>query len=216
MADDNEPSRDNWLIYRGSGEPHDGILSLPEPPPWRGLDQRQKGADRARTYQIGPGEVDVVNAALRLRRPLLVTGKPGTGKSSLADNIAHELKLGPVLRWHITSRSGLADGLYSYDAIGRLHEAGLRSGQAPGEVDIGRYIRLGPLGTALLPRDKPRVLLIDELDKSDIDLPNDLLSVFEDGEFRIRELERLPEEQSAVEVFTIDQGSSQGHGKVLN
>lgn len=208
MADDTAPSRDTWLIYRGSGEPHDGILGLPEPPPWRRLDQRRTGADRARTYQIGPGEVDVVNAALRLRRPLLVTGKPGTGKSSLADSIAHELKLGPVLRWHITSRSSLADGLYSYDAIGRLHEAGLRSGQASDEVDIGRYIRLGPLGTALLPRDKPRVLLIDELDKSDIDLPNDLLSVFEDGEFRVRELERLPEEQSAVDVFTTDPGSS--------
>lgn len=208
MADDIEPSRDEWLIYHGSGQPHDGIQGLPEPPPWRRLDQRQTDADRARTYQIGPGEVDIVNAALRLRRPLLVTGKPGTGKSSLADSIAHELKLGPVLRWHITSRSSLADGLYSYDAIGRLHEAGLRSGQVDEEVGIGRYIRLGPLGTALLPRDKPRVLLIDELDKSDIDLPNDLLSVFEDGEFRIRELERLPEGQSAVEVFTTDAGSS--------
>lgn len=208
MGHDNQPTRDEWLIYRGSGEPHDGILGLPEPPPWRRLDHRQAGADRARTYQIGPGDVDVVNAALRLRRPLLVTGKPGTGKSSLADSIAHELKLGPVLRWHITSRSSLADGLYSYDAIGRLHEAGLRSGQADNEVDIGKYIRLGPLGTALLPREKPRVLLIDELDKSDIDLPNDLLSVFEDGEFRIRELERLPEEQSDVEVFTTDPGSN--------
>ena len=206
MPGDTEPSREDWLIYHGSGEPHDGIQELPEPPPWRRLGQRQTDADRARTYQVGASEVDVVNAALRLRRPLLVTGKPGTGKSSLADSIAHELKLGPVLRWHITSRSSLADGLYSYDAIGRLHEAGLRSGQAHGDIDIGRYIRLGPLGTALLPRDQPRVLLIDELDKSDIDLPNDLLSVFEDGEFGVRELERLPEERSVVDVFTTDPG----------
>jgi MoxR-like ATPase len=196
------PSQDDWLIYQGAGEPHDGIQSLPEPPPWRHFG-REGRVERAQTYQIGPAEVEVVNAALRLRRPLLVTGKPGTGKSSLADSIAHELKLGSVLRWAITSRSTLNDGLYRYDAIGRLHEPGLQDGTDAG---IGRYLRLGPLGTALLPRAVPRVLLIDELDKSDIDLPNDLLGVFEEGSFTIPELERLPEEQEAVDVFTADPG----------
>lgn len=202
------PSRDEWLIYRGTGEPHDRVRDLPEPPPWRRFDQREGRRERAMTYQIGPAEVDVVNAALRLRRPLLVTGKPGTGKSTLADSIARELNLGFALRWPITSRSTLADGLYRYDAIGRLHEAGL-PGNADGDgaaADIGRYIRLGPLGTALLPQDDPRVLLIDELDKSDIDLPNDLLGIFEEGEFTIPELERLPEDQRVMEVFTADPG----------
>jgi len=64
----------------------------------------------------------MVNAALYLRRPLLITGKPGTGKSSLAYAVAHELKLGEVLYWPITTRTTLKDGLYSYDAIGRLQE----------------------------------------------------------------------------------------------
>ena len=94
---------------------------LPGPPPWRRPREPLADMNRARTYQIDPSEVDVVDAALRLRRPLLATGMPGTGKASLAASIAHELKLGPVLTWSITSRSTLADGLYSYDAIGRLH-----------------------------------------------------------------------------------------------
>jgi MoxR-like ATPase len=207
VAGDNGRSRDEWLIYRGSGEPHDGMRNLPEPPPWRQLDPGQASANRARTYQIDPDAVDLVTAALRLRKPLLVTGGPGTGKTSLADSIAYELKLGPVLTWPITSRSTLADGLYSYDAIGRLHDADLRPGQNHEHEDIGRYIRLGPLGTALLPRDLPRVLLIDGLDKGDIDLPNDLLSLLEDGGFGVRELERLPDEQAEVEVYTADGGS---------
>ena len=206
MAGDNGLPPDEWLIYRGSGEPHDGIRNLPEPPPWRRTPGNQTSADRARAYQIGPEEANMVNIALRLRRPLLVTGNPGVGKTALADSIAHELKLGPVLRWPITSRSTLDDGLYSYDAIGRLHDSSLTPGDRSGEGDIGRYIRLGPFGTALLPRALPRVLLIDDLDKSDIDLPGDLLSVFEEGAFGIRELERLPDEQSEVEVYTADPG----------
>ena len=215
MAGNDRLSRDEWLIYRGSGEPHDGMRDLPEPPPWRRFGEA--GQDRARTYRIDPDEVDKVNVALRLRRPLLVTGKPGAGKTSLADSIAYELKLGPVLTWPITSRSVLADGLYSYDAIGRLHDAGLPSGQNRGDEDIGRYIRLGPLGTAFLPRDLPRVLLIDGLDQGDVDLPNDLLSLFEGGEFGIRELERLPDELADAEVYTADPGNRAliHHGRVL-
>jgi MoxR-like ATPase len=87
---------------------------------------------------------------------------------------AHELKLGPVLRWSVTSRSTLRhQGLYEYDAIGRLQEVQLHEeGTRP---EIGNYLRLGPLGTALLPTATPWALLIDEIDKADIDLPNDLL-----------------------------------------
>jgi MoxR-like ATPase len=144
-----------------------------------------------------------VNAALILRRPLLLTGRPGSGKSSLIESVARELLLGRVLRWHVTSASTLNDALYRYDAIGRLHMHGLRSAplrQVAAEVapealpaapPIEDYLRLGPLGTALLPGRRPRALLIDEIDKSDIDLPNDLLNAFERGEFTIPELARL-------------------------
>jgi MoxR-like ATPase len=216
---------DDWRIYRGVGQPHDGIDRLPEPPPWRRFDggplvrprfhedraggRRLGIRQRAMSYRADKRVVDLVNTAIYLRRPLLVTGKPGTGKSTLAYSIAYELGLGPVLHWSITSRSTLKDGLYRYDAIGRLQEASLgqaagAGGETPSAPDIGRYIHLGALGTALLPQVRPRVLLIDELDKSDIDLPNDLLSVFEEGAFTIPELARLPEEQRSVHVTIAD------------
>jgi MoxR-like ATPase len=210
--------QDHWLIYRGIDEPHDGITQLPEPPTWRTFEGEvvdesssndtpqptSRAIEKARAYLPGTEVVEMVNAALYLRRPLLITGKPGTGKSTLAHHVAYELKLGPVLDWPITTHSSLQDGLYRYDAIGRLQEANLaRSGESP---DIGRYIRLGPLGTALLPRHRPRVLLIDELDKSDISLPNDLLNVFEAGRFEITELMRLPDDQSEIAAMTDDVG----------
>jgi MoxR-like ATPase len=119
----------------------------------------------------------------------LVTGRPGTGKTSLAYRVAYELGLGEVLEWPITTRTMLKDGLYQYDAIGRAQE------QDGSLADIGDYIRLGPLGTALIPCDRPRVLLIDEIDKSDIDLPNDLLNIFEEGRFEIPELSRIKDKQ---------------------
>lgn len=236
---------DEWLIYRGVGEPHDGIDALPDPPPWRDFDgepadeaegpavmadgnvARRLGAHRqaAELHRPEPEELEAINAALYLRRPLLVTGFPGTGKSTLAHAVAHELKLGRVLRWPVVSRTVLQDGLYRYDALARLQdvqiaasgggtggtaEAGAAAsgtaaapgtGKPPG---IGKYIRLGPLGTALLPAGRPRVLLIDELDKSDIDLPNDLLNVLEEGEFALPELERVADTEPEVRVLTDD------------
>ena len=107
-----------------------------------------------------------------------------------------------MLYWPITTRTSLKDGLYTYDAIGRLQEV-KQSENNPDYTEapqtIANYITLGPLGTALLPSEKPRILVIDEIDKSDIDLPNDLLTVFEEGRFEIPELVRLEPDESEAD-----------------
>ncbi|MDG4862723.1 MoxR family ATPase [Streptomyces sp. T-3] len=249
-----------WHIYHGTARPHSGpplSTLLPDPPPWRTFaggplltDQvpqdeaeftRRLGpADGAHTRTASDAELELVNAALFLRRPLIVAGPPGIGKSSLAHAISRELGLGRVLRWPITSRSTLKEGLYAYDAIGRVQESaalgalrGSGAGSGPDAVagnvpdgvagavpdvgvdsihNIGEYIQLGPLGTALLPRETPRVLLIDEFDKSDMDLASDLLSVFEEGEYRIPELARVRSRLPDVTVHTDDpDGTAQVH-----
>lgn len=200
---------EDWKLFQGDNrEPHDAIANLPDAPPWRpfgkdpnpGVSRRKR---RGETFQAQPEEIEMVNAALYLRRPLLITGKPGTGKSSLAYAIAHELKLGEVLYWPITTRTTLKDGLYTYDAIGRLQE--VKQSEARGDYTedpqkIADYITLGPLGTALLESACPRVLVIDEIDKSDIDLPNDLLTIFEEGRFEIPELARLEKDNEGAEA----------------
>jgi len=221
----------DWWIYRGTGRPlQDVVLAerLPSAPPWRtftggplpeldvvppddGEADRRLGMEHHLSARhVDPHEVEMVNAALYLRRPLLVTGRPGSGKSTLAYRISRELGLGRVLRWPITSLTTLKSGLYGYDAIGRAQAAGTRpavSAAPSGEYQeppIGEFVRLGDLGTAFLPRRLPRVLLIDELDKSDSDLPHDLLNLFEDGEFTIPELARSARRSPLVEVFTAD------------
>ncbi|WP_353944679.1 AAA family ATPase [Streptomyces sp. HUAS MG91] len=210
-----------WFVYEGDGRPDpDKIRRLPDPPPWRAFDAEPVAydvpdVDSSTLRRLGATAVPLpvqderalhlVNAALYLRRPMLVTGDPGAGKSTLAHELAYELGLGRVLEWPVVSRSELKDGLYTYDAIGRLHDAQLdRGGAGATSEDIGRYIKLGPLGTALLAADRPRVLLIDELDKSDIDLPNDLLNVLEEGRFAIPELERIADHAPEVSVLTDD------------
>jgi MoxR-like ATPase len=207
----------DWRVFRGTEVPHDGIDTLPAPPSWRVFDDgpvvppvvggwRPADIERAKLYRADPDVLDLVNAALYLRRPLLVTGKPGVGKSTLALAISYELNLGPVLRWPVTSRTTLQEGLYKYDAISRLHDVSLNKGDA--DIDIGRYITLGPLGTALLPYSRPRALLVDEIDKGDIDLPNDLLTVFESGDYQIPELVRAARSRPTVHVSTADGGPS--------
>ncbi len=210
----------DWKIFQGNhSKPHDNVTKLPKPPSWRpfgedikpGENRRKK---RGETFQVREKEIEMVNAALYLRRPLLITGLPGTGKSSLAYAIARELQLGEVLYWSITTRTTLKDGLYNYDAISRLQEVQQQKQENFSELSpeerqaqlkiIEKYITLGPLGTAFLPSKakKPRILLIDEIDKSDIDLPNDLLSIFEEGRFEIPELVRIKEEIKTVQVRT--------------
>lgn len=174
-----------WQIYRGSGEDHD--YTAPEAPPWRQFPIHESDWEESRAFIPTPEIVQAINAAIYLRRPLLITGPPGSGKSSVADSVARELRLGRVLRWHVTSHSTLEEAMYRYDALGRLQHNQLHTG----EDDITSFLRLGPLSTALLAEEKPRVLLIDELDKAELDLPGDLLNVLERGEYEIPELNRL-------------------------
>lgn len=209
-----------WCLYQGHGLPPangDAPAILPAPPAWRTFDggpplPTPPGSDTEFTRRLGvPSaateleasleEILTVNAALYLRRPLLITGNPGVGKSTAAYKIASELSLGPVLRWPISSSTASRDGLWEYDAIGRVQATAADEG-----ADIGKFLRLGPLGTALLPYERPRVLLMDELDKSDIDLPNDLLSMFEEGGFEIPPLARIAASQPEITVFTHDRG----------
>ena len=152
-------------------------------------------ADTPRFHAV----VDAVNAALYLRRPLLLTGNPGSGKTSLAYAVADRLGLGPVLRWAITPRSTLRDALSSYDAVARLQAVQLRRNQSDqSDQGVAPFIKLGPLGTAFLPWERPRVVLIDEIDKCDMSLPNELLELFEEGEFPIPELEREAREHKGA------------------
>lgn len=192
---------DDWRIFRGKGK-----RALPRPPRWRVPGERVRVL--ADTFQATEGLIDAVNTALYLRRPLLVTGRPGTGKSSLIYAVAKELKLGNVLVWSITSRAALKDGIYNYDALRRLQwlqqqQAGNRSPagkprapavrKAAGDAEateLALFLTLAPLGTALHRSKTPRALLIDEIDKSDVDLPNDLLNVLDSGGYPIPELKR--------------------------
>jgi len=127
-----------------------------------------------------------VNVAVALARPLLVRGEPGTGKTLLAENLASALQL-PLIRWHVKSTTKAKDGLYVYDTVARLHDS--RFGNAADVRDIARYIKLGALGEALAAPSRV-VLLIDEIDKADLEFPNDLLHELDAMRFRIDETGR--------------------------
>ena len=138
----------------------------------------------------------VVNAAVALRRPLLVKGEPGTGKTLLARAVAEALGL-PLLTWHIKSTTKATEGLYVYDVVQRLNDS--RFGDRD-TSDIRRYIRLGPLGQAFS-RDTPCVVLIDEIDKADIEFPNDLLRELDRMEFYCYETRELIKAKHRPLVF---------------
>ena len=127
-----------------------------------------------------------VNAAITLKRPLLVKGEPGTGKTMLAEEVARSLGH-PLLQWHIKSTTKAQQGLYEYDAVSRLRDSQLGDGRVQ---DISNYIVKGTLWQAFT-ADKPVVLLIDEVDKADIEFPNDLLRELDRMEFYVYETREL-------------------------
>src|SRR5436853_4515720 len=134
------------------------------------------------TYLTNDALEAAVNAALALEKPLLVRGEPGTGKTRLAEAIAEGLGL-PLIHWPVKSTTRAQDGLYVYDTVQRLYDSRFGDGDVK---DIRRYIKHGPLGQAFA---SPRrvVLLIDEIDKADIEFPNDLLHELDRMRFTVSE-----------------------------
>lgn len=131
-----------------------------------------------------------VNAAITLQRPLLVKGEPGTGKTMLAEEVAQALNV-PLLQWHIKSTTKAQQGLYEYDAVSRLRDSQLADVDAGARVkDINNYIIKGVLWQAFT-ADQPVALLIDEIDKADIEFPNDLLRELDRMEFYCYETRQL-------------------------
>jgi MoxR-like ATPase len=139
-----------------------------------------------------------VNAAIALERPLLIKGEPGTGKTVLAAEIAKAIGA-PLIEWHIKSTTKAIHGLYEYDAVARLRDSQLGD---PRVSDIRNYIRRGKLWDAFTAEQRP-VLLIDEIDKADIEFPNDLLQELDRMEFHVYETaETIKARQRPVVVIT--------------
>src|SRR3954464_3771729 len=141
--------------------------------------RRFRGTER---YLTNDAIEAAVNCALALERPLLVKGEPGTGKTLLAEAISAAIEA-PIITWNVKSTTRAQDGLYVYDTVQRLYDSRFGDGDVK---DIRRYIRLGPLGQAFS-ADKRVVLLIDEVDKADLEFPNDLLHELDRMRFRIAE-----------------------------
>jgi MoxR-like ATPase len=129
-----------------------------------------------------------VNAAITLERPLLIKGEPGTGKTMLAIEVARALGR-PLIQWHVKSTGKAQQGLYEYDAVSRLRDSQLGEARVH---DIGNYIKRGPLWEAF-ESQQPAVVLIDEIDKADIEFPNDLLRELDRMEFYVYETQQLVE-----------------------
>jgi MoxR-like ATPase len=226
--------RHELLPHLDAIRPYGGVIG-----PWRrwsadeGVEDNHAYPDHPANYRASDELVDAVNTAIALGKPLLLTGNPGTGKSQLAERIAWEFNVGPVLRFEAQSLSEANDLFYRFDLVGHLaavelFKAAVREehdGQLaahlramPKNPDPERYVKIGPLGEAILrsrperyatlfdavfPTEnaataapRPSVVLIDEIDKASRDFPNDLLNGIERLEFRIREL--------GLETMTVD------------
>jgi len=150
------------------------------------------------TYITSKALRDVVNAAIVLGRPLLVKGEPGTGKTKLAAAIAEDLGMKLII-WNIKSTTKAHDGLYIYDTVQRLHDSRFGDHDVS---DIKHYIRLGKLGEAFAAENKV-VLLIDEIDKADLEFPNDLLNELDEMSFHIHETdEQVSAKHRPVVIIT--------------
>jgi MoxR-like ATPase len=151
-----------------------------------------------KTYVADTDLKVAVNAAIALERPLLVKGEPGTGKTILAAEVAKAISA-PLIEWHIKSTTKALQGLYEYDAVSRLRDSQLGD---PRVSDIRNYIRRGKLWEAFVAGERP-VLLIDEIDKADIEFPNDLLQELDRMEFYVYETaETIVAKQRPVVVIT--------------
>ena len=156
-----------------------------------------QGSDQ---YVATPDLMLAVNAAVTLTRPLLIKGEPGTGKTMLAEEVASALKM-PLLQWHIKSTTKAQQGLYEYDAVSRLRDSQLAGVEDSARVrDIHNYIVKGVLWQAFT-ADQPVALLIDEIDKADIEFPNDLLREIDRMEFYVYETRELVRARHRPVVF---------------
>jgi MoxR-like ATPase len=165
--------------YQFKGEPNPNLT-----------DRHSESPNKPEPYIVSEELKKAVNLAIYLKRPLLLEGEAGCGKTRLAVAIAYELGL-PFYRWNVRSTSKAQDGLYEYDAILRLHDVQTKELGNTGDrnpSDPTKYRYFGPLGKAFIVEDRPAVVLIDEIDKADVDFPNDLLTVLDDPwRFKIRE-----------------------------